>query len=394
MARVMLPAQALSEPSVLHCDFAVETEEVDSVTVSTEPFLLEVQQSAVNGSESDSVTGVVLVDQVVEDYSLGAVIRPPEGADGMRTAKVLSVQGLVDTSADTVIPKVLVKDYTAHDAEGKPVVGELDVDAVRDEGYTEGQTAGYNSGYAEGKTEGIEIGKQAEYDAFWDAMLLNGARRAFGKFGADVYIPSEIWRKPKYPIIMEGDGRFFLENFGTPLSSKSGGTGDYANPFDLSLWQIDSSGVVYGSYFMDNASVENVSLDLSNATTLDYSFRGGDRGVKDNIEIKVSEKCTSYYQTFYWAATDGKRKDVVRFAEGSVIAGQSLNLSYCPQSKSSIISTINALSQSVNYAITLRLESVNKAFETSEGAMDGSTSDEWLALAATKANWTISLFNA
>jgi hypothetical protein len=56
---------------------------------------------------------------------------------------------------------------------------------------------------------------------------------------------------------------------------------------------------------------------------------------------------------------------------------------------------VNALSTTTTgLFVTLRKDAVNKAFETSEGAMDGSTSDEWLALAATKANWTISLINS
>ena len=41
--------------------------------------------------------------------------------------------------------------------------------------------------------------------------------------------------------------------------------------------------------------------------------------------------------------------------------------------------------------ITFSKTAVNKAFETSAGANDGSTSAEWLALVGTKPNWTISL---
>lgn len=42
-------------------------------------------------------------------------------------------------------------------------------------------------------------------------------------------------------------------------------------------------------------------------------------------------------------------------------------------------------------ALTLKLVAVKKAFETSEGANDGDTSAEWLALKDTKPNWTITL---
>ena len=42
-------------------------------------------------------------------------------------------------------------------------------------------------------------------------------------------------------------------------------------------------------------------------------------------------------------------------------------------------------------AVSVKKDAVNIAFETSAGAGDGSTSAEWLALVATKTNWTISL---
>jgi hypothetical protein len=61
-------------------------------------------------------------------------------------------------------------------------------------------------------------------------------------------------------------------------------------------------------------------------------------------------------------------------------------------SKDSITNIINALSTtSSGKVMSLSLTAVNKAFETSSGANNGSTSDEWEALKATKTNWTISL---
>ena len=61
-------------------------------------------------------------------------------------------------------------------------------------------------------------------------------------------------------------------------------------------------------------------------------------------------------------------------------------------SKASNTSIINALSTTTSgLTVTLSKTAVNKAFETSEGANDGSTSEEWSALEATKTNWTISL---
>ena len=61
-------------------------------------------------------------------------------------------------------------------------------------------------------------------------------------------------------------------------------------------------------------------------------------------------------------------------------------------SKDSIESIMNCLSaDATDQTLTLPLTAVNTAFETSEGAADGSTSAEWLALVAAHSNWTISL---
>lgn len=64
----------------------------------------------------------------------------------------------------------------------------------------------------------------------------------------------------------------------------------------------------------------------------------------------------------------------------------------CPFSKASILSIFDCLADDVSdKALLLSLDAVNTAFETSEGAADGSASAEWTALVESKPNWTISL---
>ena len=61
-------------------------------------------------------------------------------------------------------------------------------------------------------------------------------------------------------------------------------------------------------------------------------------------------------------------------------------------SKDSILSLIACLStEATGKTLTVSQTAVNAAFETSEGAADGSTSAEWTALVESKPNWTISL---
>ena len=70
----------------------------------------------------------------------------------------------------------------------------------------------------------------------------------------------------------------------------------------------------------------------------------------------------------------------------------SLDMHYSPLTKASFTGMIHALHSSVTgKTLTLSVTAVNTAFETTAGAADGSTSQEWADLIATKANWTISL---
>lgn len=95
-------------------------------------------------------------------------------------------------------------------------------------------------------------------------------------------------------------------------------------------------------------------------------------------------------QTFARTSFLNTKKLVTLKITGTI--GKSVTFEHSPLNKESITNVINALfSTATGQTLTLNLAAVNKAFETSEGAADGSTSDEWKALVATKTNWTISL---
>jgi hypothetical protein len=76
-----------------------------------------------------------------------------------------------------------------------------------------------------------------------------------------------------------------------------------------------------------------------------------------------------------------------------IIAQNGLNLQWSTKlDKESHVKLVNTLSSTTSgLSVTVSQTAVNKAFETSEGANDGSTSQEWLNLIATKPNWTISI---
>lgn len=80
----------------------------------------------------------------------------------------------------------------------------------------------------------------------------------------------------------------------------------------------------------------------------------------------------------------------IRF-QGTI--GVTLDVSEAPVlSAESIESIVLCLSDSTEaQTLTLSAEAVNSAYETEEGAADGSSSAEWTALVNSKPNWTISL---
>jgi hypothetical protein len=75
--------------------------------------------------------------------------------------------------------------------------------------------------------------------------------------------------------------------------------------------------------------------------------------------------------------------------EGEI--GADISFQWSPLSGESIGSVVSHLSDSAaGKTVTFKLSAVNSAFETAEGAADGSASEAWAALIATKSNWTIS----
>lgn len=228
---------------------------------------------------------------------------------------------------------------------------------------------------------GYEDGIEYAYNQFWDAYQQNGERVNYNN--AFSYGWSTETFKPKYPIAPEGtcDYMFYY--------SKIGNADD--PDFD----------------FVE----KGIELDLSKVTRMTYGFayvRGIKRlGVIDftgytqnafnrifwSTQIETIDKLVFADRTGFDHAFDYSPRLVNLTIEGTIGQG-GFNVSWSPLSKASIISVINALSSTTTgLTVTLRLAAVNTSFETTAGAADGSTSDEWTALIATKPNWTINLIN-
>lgn len=238
---------------------------------------------------------------------------------------------------------------------------------------------------AENERKVYEAGKKTEYDAFWDSFQQNGKRNFYaGAFGGIGWNKDTF--KPKYPISPAGstvaDYMFYTFN----RQSTSGED----NLLDFSEFNsmFDFSGSKRFNYTFQNARIKNLYVDCSSATSMCNTFNADNGGYIENLTLKVTETTTSFSGAFSYQ----KYMKNITFTEDSVIAASIGFNQSTKLTKASITSIINALSiTATSKSVTFSKEAVNKAFETSEGAKDGSTSAEWLALIATKDNWTISL---
>lgn len=235
---------------------------------------------------------------------------------------------------------------------------------------------------AENQEKVFDAGKKSQYDEFWDNL------QAYGNLGKYNYLFSycrfhKESFKPKYPLnIIDGSFTFAYQR-------KNHNTQAIGEPI-YDLIQVCK----------DN----NVVIDTSKATDLNSMFYAGDFITIPTIsfeshseviksvfyaenKLETIEKIifkadgSNTFSTNSWELPFGgcsALKNVV--IEG--VIGDSLNLSACPLTKSSIESFVNALSStSTGKTITFKKSAKESAF----------TTDEWNSLIATKSNWTFSL---
>ena len=195
---------------------------------------------------------------------------------------------------------------------------------------------------AENEQRVYEKGKQDEYDVFWDSYQVNGTRTGYnGAFGNERWTDTIF--KPKYDFLGVKNA---MQMF------------SYAQ-----ITKIQKTVEIIGSaqYLFSSSFINTISL----------------LRVTENVNVSTWFSGCKYLITVNW---DG-------------VIGSNLDMSACVNlSKASILSTFSCLSSTASgMTLTLSKTAVNNAFETSSGTADGSTSEEWLNLVATKPNWTISL---
>ena len=248
--------------------------------------------------------------------------------------------------------------------------------------------AGLNKGgYAGGYADGYEQGKKTEYDAFWDRFQQNGTLTYFpnntGVFAAYYWGFNNFY--PKYDIKPKNNASQLFYNWNTSR-------GDPA----ASLKQrLEECGVV-----LDTSQATNLNLifaycsGITEIPTIDctgLTEKSGGLFRECGVNLKTIEKIIVKESVTFanWFDNDTGLTNIV--FDG--VIGQDISFAQSTElSADSIINIIEHLSLTASgKTLTLSKAAVDKAFEESEGANNGSQSREWEHWIGTKQTWTISL---
>lgn len=230
---------------------------------------------------------------------------------------------------------------------------------------------------AENEQRVYDAGKKSEYDSFWDEFQGEGNRvdytYAFGGFG---WTP-EVF-KPKYDIKA------------TAATSMFQGARRLVDVVDC----LERAGVAFDTSDCTNyVNFANSAIAITALPPL-YISKVKGRSVQNmvaycyalkELTLVDATKDIDWYNAF-------SRTDALTDLKITGEIGYSINLQHSPLSKASIENVLSILSSEVTgQTATFKKTAVDVAFETSSGAADGSTSDEWAELVAQCQTWTVSV---
>lgn len=233
-----------------------------------------------------------------------------------------------------------------------------------------------------GIDEVYEAGRKAEYDEFWDTYQQNGTRTdytcAFASWFKEVFYP-------KYDLKPTNAYMMFRTFDAHNIANREMDLVERLNECGVVL---DTSQCTNFQYMFTNSFVTHIGIiDTRSASSILQPFSANRYHTFDKLILKDDGSQTFVAEPFKGATA---LKNIV--IEG-VIGQNGLSFQWSTKlNKASITSIINCLSTTTSgLTVTLSKVAVNKAFETSEGANDGTTSTEWTSLIGTRSNWTISL---
>lgn len=250
-------------------------------------------------------------------------------------------------------------------------------------GLAEGERIGYEKGSADGYSQGETAGRTAEWNALWDAIQEGGNKTNYTQCFRGGYWTKETF-KPKYNITPTNANACFwtaFENEPEPV--------DLVELLEEAGVELDLSLSTDNSQIFTGANIKRVGVinATAHANSTKFLFREA-RKLETVEALILREDGTNAPNYIFLNATA-----LVNINRIEGVFGVSFE---CKESqllsKQTFINIINALSSNTSgLSFSAKRNAVNNAFETAEGLADGSTSAEWLALVATKPNWTISL---
>lgn len=226
------------------------------------------------------------------------------------------------------------------------------------------------SDFAEKIDEVFDTAQKSQYDKFWDTLQQKGNRKdyegAFGGWHEDIFIP-------KYDI-KPTEASYMFRGFANEIDmvehlKKLGITLDFSNCQSFSnflLWsQIKRLGII------DSRASNNITFYVAlKLQTIDLLI------IKDDGSTSMNfQDCNSLKQIVIQG-----------------VIGKNLNMQWCPLSKDSIISVVNALSQTTsNLTVTFKKTAVNNAFGINvDNPSTYPEGSEFYSLRNSKSNWTFS----
>ena len=249
----------------------------------------------------------------------------------------------------------------------------------------ENEKAVYQSGYDKALEEGgynggFEAGKKEERDASWEAFQNSGNRNEYQY--AFAFQDTETIH-PKYKVVPKTKGgayRMFYYNKSVKKLESA--------HFDLSNMPRGTDGSTSYYYLCANCTAleEVEDIGLSPCYGYSYAFYRCEN-LRKVAKITVDKDTILGSVIFENCA---KLEEV--YFEGEI--GRALHIGYSPLLKRECIENIfSHLSDNVSNTLTLSKVAVDEAFAwyVGESKIPGTDSAEWIELAASKPNWTITL---
>lgn len=254
-----------------------------------------------------------------------------------------------------------------------------DIDDSYNAGYAKGKAEGGDTqgAYEQGVADGIEQGKRA----VWYAIQKGGAAQSYYHSFFETELDAPVWNDETFTP--------FFDFICTSCNGMFRGTG----VTDLAAL-LERRGVVlntsqsndFSSMFAYSKYITRVGeIDTTASPSLTDTFSTGALVTIEKLKLK-SDGTQSFTRTF------GGAISLVHLAIEGVIGRDFDVRNSTNLSRASIESVMAALSTTTTgLTATFSRTAVNKAFATTTGGSNGSTSAEWLALVATRPNCTIAL---